>query len=456
MGAACGATGQETGTESEAGTPTTAGASEAGETVSFGDMESPCGAGTATIAPGEGPSTDTMKIGVANDRGADAVGRPGLNKEVWDASQAFAQWCNDQGGIQGLPIELVELDAQAINVEAAMTKACTEVFAMVGGGMAQDQMQFSGNAGSDFHKCGLIDIPAFAVSIEKSGSNGKVEPVPNPADSIATGFVRDFVSLYPEQSKKMVVAYGELPSLLTIKAGFDAAAEAEGLTLLKPITYPLLGVDDWGQYADLVIQSGAESMFWIGEPDSAANINAKLREKGWDGPILHQSNIYDKSLFDAGVKSADDNVIRSAFYPFEEADKWPATQQYLDLMATVPDAKLALLGVQSMSAWLLFVTAANACAEANDGVIGRTCILEEATAVSEWTGGGLHAPTDPGSGVGPECGLLLISKNGKFERLWPELDSDEEVNGFSCPEDSIVDVDVSSLGNPKIDPERKL
>jgi hypothetical protein len=105
----------------------------------------------------------------------------------------------------------------------------------------------------------------------------------------------------------------------------------------------------------------------------------------------------------------------------------------------------------------LFSVAANSCAEKNDGVIDRTCVLEEAAAVDEWTAGGLHVPTDPGSEDPPECGLLLVVKDGGFERLFPEVGGDgDDRDGFSCPEDSIADVDTSELGEGKVDPDRPI
>ncbi len=452
VGSACGASGDDNAQENEGETTTT---SASGDNASFGDLPTPCGEGSASVAPDEGPSTDSLQIGVANDRSADI--RPGLNKEFWDTAEAYAKWCNDQGGIQGLPIELVDLDGQVTNVEAAMTKACTEVFAMVGGGYAQDQLEFSGKDGSDFHKCGLIDIPAFAVSIEKSLSNGKIEPLPNPANKVSTQWVRDFKALYPTETEKMVVVYGELPSMQTVKAQFDAAAEMEGIELAKPISYPIIGADDWGPYADLVIDSGATSLYWIGEPSNAANLSQKLNEKGWGGIVLHQTNTYDDVLFSFGDEGVEGSVIRTAFHPFEEADKWPAIQQFDDMLAQIPDAKSAALGLQAMSAWLLFSVAANSCADKNDGVIDRTCILEEAAAVDDWTAGGMHVPTDPGSGTPPECGMLLVVKDGGFARLYPELDGEgDDQDGFSCPSDSIADVDVSSLGEGKVDPDRSI
>ncbi|MCZ7629272.1 MAG: ABC transporter substrate-binding protein [Microthrixaceae bacterium] len=79
-----------------------------GET--FGDMESPCGEGKFTVDPEQAAGTsDVLRLGVANDRSSQIY--PGLNKEVWDASNAFVAWCNDQGGIGGLPIEIVDLDS---------------------------------------------------------------------------------------------------------------------------------------------------------------------------------------------------------------------------------------------------------------------------------------------------------------------------------------------------------
>ena len=99
----------------------------------FGDMPSPCGpatdAGVPTFADGQNGG-DTLKLGTATDHGYEAA--PGLTVEMLDAAKAFAGWCNDQGGIRGLPIEIVDLDGKLFNVPAATEQACAEVFAMVG------------------------------------------------------------------------------------------------------------------------------------------------------------------------------------------------------------------------------------------------------------------------------------------------------------------------------------
>ena len=65
--------------------------------------------------------------------------------------------------------------------------------------------------------------------------------------------------------------------------------------------------------------------------------------------------------------------------------------------------------MQSMSAHLLFAQAASACGSE----LTRACLLEEASSVTEWTGGGLHVPQNPAENSPGECfALLRINADG--------------------------------------------
>lgn len=457
LATACGASGDESGSaneESGGGSSTTAAAAEpAGG--SFGDLKGVCGPGDAKVDPAEaGAATapGSITLAVANDRGSEI--RPGLNKEIYDASVSFSEWCNEQGGIDGLKINLIDADGKLFEVESAMTKVCSDAFAMVGGAFTQDELEFSGKDGSDFHKCNMIDVPAFAVSAVKGLSNGQVQPLPNPVTKKSTQWIMDFKKLYPEDAKKNIVVYGELPPLMLVKDQYDAAVkEVGGIEQLPALPYPVTGLADWTPLAQKVKDSGATSLYWVGEPSNAANLFKALRDQGWKGTILNETNIYDPQAFSAGNTAAEGIVVRTASHPFEEAEKWPAVKQYQDqLKQYVPDGKQAALGLQSTSAWLLFATAAKACAEKNNNTITRKCILDQAAAQKDWTGGGLHVPTSPGRTTPPECGMLMIAKNGGFERLYPEIGgTDDDQDGFHCPPNSIATV-PGDRGVPKINP----
>jgi hypothetical protein len=187
-------------------------------------------------------------------------------------------------------------------------------------------------------------------------------------------------------------------------------------------------------------------MHLVGEPVYLGNAVRALREQGWEGDPVVETNMYDQQYVDAaGAENAVGTVIRTVFHPFEEADQWPATKQYMDIVNdNVDDAKIATLGAQSFSAWLLFATAANDCAADNDNVLTRACVLEAAADIDEWTAGGLHSPGEPGplGGTPGVCEMAIVVRtDGEFERLAPEIGSDEDDgDGFTCFEDSHVPV----------------
>ncbi len=458
VGAACGASGEDDAGEDESTTTEAAGTTDAASAADFGTLQAPCGDGDYTVKEGEqGKGADKLYIGVGNDRRSQI--RPGLDKELWDAGVAYADWCNAQGGIGGLEVVPVDLEASIFEVEKAMTTACTDVFAMVGGGMVQDNLQFSGKDSSDFHTCKLIDVPAYAVSPEKGDSNGQVQPVPNPGSTVANTYIRDYAELYPDESEKVAIAYGDLPSLDVTREKNEAAIKDVGLDLVGAFPFPPTGLTDWTPLARSIIDSGATTLMFVGEAGQQASLMAKLREQGWKGIALLETNMYDPLLFSTGNEVAEGTVVRMTVHPLEEADQWPGTKQYLDLLGTVPDARVGPLGVQAMSAWLLFTTAANACAAKNDGVLDRTCILQEAAAESDWTGGGLHAAADPArfdEAESQECGMLLVVKDGTFERLSPEVGGkDDDGDGFHCPDNGTTEVPGGGQAG-KVDPSRPI
>ncbi len=456
----CGASGDAAPEESEdRGEAAVSTAPTEADETAFGDIEGPlCGEGDFTVEASEaGLGTDKLYIGVANDRSSSI--RPGLNKSMYDASQAFAGWCNEQGGIGGLPIEVVDLDAALFDVEAAMTTACRDVFAMVGGGMAQDALQFSGREGSDFHGCSMIDIPGFAVSAEKADSNGQVQPLPNVGGSVANTWLTDFAALEPEASTDWSVIWADLPSLEIMRTKYKTAVEGiDGMEMVGEQSYPPIGITDWMPYAQKMMESEATSFTWVGEVENLSDFLTAADVQGWEGVPILETNMYDQKL--TTNPAAEGAVVRMQLHPIEEADRWPATAKYLELLDEyTDDGESSALGIQSMSAWLLFATAANACGEENDGVLDRTCILEQAAAVDDWTGGGLHAETNPDRFDEVEaspCGMLVVVRDGKFERLYPELDGEgDDGDGFHCPEDGVTEIPGGGEDGV-VDPDRPI
>jgi hypothetical protein len=181
------------------------------------------------------------------------------------------------------------------------------------------------------------------------------------------------------------------------------------------------------------------------------------RQQGWQGRVVSETSIYDEQLLAEG-DVVEGTVARVSVHPLEEAELWPAVQQYLDMVDQhVPDGIVGPMGMHSLSAWLLFATAADDCGARNDGVLERECVLAAAEELEDWTGGGLHAPQDPagaGDATASACGLLVMVEGGEFVRLAPELDAeDDDGDGYHCPEDGVSQVPANE-GKGVIDPDR--
>lgn len=416
----------------------------------FGTLPSPCGPGAATIAGGQngGP---TLRLGTATDHGYEAS--PGLTVEMLDAAEAFAAWCNEQGGIGGLRLEIVDLDAKLFQVPPAMEQACAETFAMVGGGWVFDDQMFP-----RFHECGMISFPAYTVTPTAAMANGKMQPIPNPANVKPAGWLIWASEQHPDAITASAIVYGDFLTTQVVADQLVATMDGVGgFTVVDRVTYNPAGEANWAPFAQRLLDGGVRALFFIGPPADYLLLAKAMDEIGYSPEIaLGEANLYDATMVTGGNAALTDGfAVRTAYSPFEEADRSPGMQSYLDIMATFnPDGKVAGLGLQSMSAMLLFAEAANACLAINGGVLERECVLAAGATITGWTGGGLHSPTDPGSNLPPPCNLLLQVRDGAWRRLYPELGSaDDNGEGWHCDEEGVYEItgdfgDVASGVDP--------
>lgn len=429
LAAGCSSRGEDTsaGTDASATTATTA-AAAAGD---FGDLRAVCGPseGGGQLPtggdPGEtqGITDDTITVGTIADPGF--TGRPGLNQEIFDAGTAFVEWCNAAGGINGRRLELNLHDAKLTEYTAAVDEACASDFAVVGDGAVQDNLWESTG-----HACGLPDLPAFAVTNAKNGNfgddpveRGVVQAVPSNADRFLVGPWLQVAEEHPDAIAHTGILYADLDTLVEQKDKTVDGLEQVGYTIVNQTSYNVLGEANWAPLAQGLADDGVRVLHFVGEPENLAQLLQSMDEIDYHPDvILQQTNFYDQNFLDSAGDAAEGVLVQSAFVPFEEAADNPATQQYLDIVDAV-DGKVALLGAQSVSAWLLFATAAKACDLEND--LSRSCLLDQAGGTTEWTGGGLHAATDPSNNSGAPCYLMMEVQDGAFVRYHPD-------EGFDC------------------------
>ena len=441
-----------------AGAPTTDGGAETTAPpateppgVMFGDLPSPCGPGDATIAEGQNGG-DTLRLATGTDKGADVA--PGLNAEMYDAAVAFAGWCNEQGGIGGLPVEIIDADAKLFGVPSAMETICADAFAMVGGGWAFDDQQFP-----RFHECGMIDVAGYTVTTAKSMSNGMVSPLPNRSD-VKPGLWWKWVKdNHPDAIGRTGWVYTDITAAaLNDQSYAEIVDQLGGFEVVERIPHNPIGEPNWAPFAQRMKDSDVQVLSFIGAPEFLAQMLRSMQDIDYRPEVVVlETNHYADVLINQAGDAAEGAVARTAFVPLDERDRSPALDDYLTMMATHnPDGKIANLALQSTSSFLLFATAAKACIEANDGVLDRECVLAEVSTITEWTAGGLHAPSNLAENLPSSCTALVQVQDGEWTRLWPEIGSaDDAGNGFAC-DDSTLFTMTGDYGdvNAGVDPNR--
>ena len=95
--------------------------------------------------------------------------------------------------------------------------------------------------------------------------------------------------------------------------------------------YPPTGPTSWAPYVQSMKDKGVKGLIWVGEPENLAKFEQALVDANYPLDwIRTDANHYDSKLIDVGGAAIKNTYIRSVFYPFEDASKNPATQQYLD------------------------------------------------------------------------------------------------------------------------------
>ncbi len=432
--AACSRDDGDTTAESEGDpTTTTAGGGEGTDDATllanggFGDLEAVCQEGDAAGATAPGVTDTSITVGTMTDKGSVV---PGLNEEMYDTAVAFTEWCNEQGGILGRELILSDVDAKLFDYEPAVTEACGRDFALVGGGAVFDE-----DPNGVRVACELPNLAGYVVSAEGHTAELQVQPIPNPIYNIAMGRYAAALREFPDSGDRYAVMASAIPSVLLVKQQSIETAESLGMELVYEYDYQTQGETGWANFVREMEAADVKILEIIGQPQNLIELTDQMDIAGWyPDTILLSANFYD-DLYRQGASTEPNLFIQSVFYPLEMAADNKATQDYLDLMEQYnPDGKVALLGMQGLSSWLLFAEAATECGSD----LTAACLLEQAEAQTAGTGGGLHSRQTPGNTQASPCFLILGLEEEGFVYNEQATAPDEGI--YNCDDEIVIEM----------------
>jgi ABC-type branched-subunit amino acid transport system substrate-binding protein len=362
----------------------------------------------ATSGPNvQGVSSSSIRLGVISDVGYS--GYPGLNQELYDASDVFVDWCNSLGGINGHKIQLDKLDAKLLEYKAAITQACSQEFALVGGGGVFD------NTGQvERLSCLLPDFPGYVVTPEARGADLEVQATNGGSNTAVNfGLARYLDQKFPSAGNAVGYLTANTSTTITNKDQYQEAGASFGWKTVYDAQYNALGEPTWLPFAQAIKDKGTKGLYFVGSAvnlahliNSLAQINYKL---DW---VAGPQNMYDPQLIALGGNDLNTNnvYINDATTPFT-ATEVPAIPQYEELFDKyLPKGlKTASLGLNSFAAWLLFAQAAKACGDH----ITRLCVYENGIHTTSFDGGGLSGKLNPSTPEVPTDCFVPVLANPK-------------------------------------------
>jgi ABC-type branched-subunit amino acid transport system substrate-binding protein len=398
----------------------------------FGSLKAVCGPGDAKGATDVGVTDTTIRVGTMADPGATA--QPGLDQELFDTAEAFVKWCNAAGGILGRTLQLDKWDSKLTEVAARMIQACPVDLSLVGNGEAFD------SAGVDQRtKCKLPEVAGYVVSSQASHAPLSIQAIPASDHQSGLGGA---LRLLKAADPSIVGHVGQLSSQLqSVKDAGDrdrAAIKQLGFTEVYYDEAPVL-VDNWRPYAQNLQTKGVQLFTIVNAPDNLAALYRSLSDVGYYPKYaLLPANMYDTKLTKGAGTALKGNVlVVTNAVPFELASTHPATKQYLDILAKyVPGAQPKALGINGFSSWLLFATAAKECGSQ----LTRTCLLDKARAVTDWNGGGLHAPTHPGTASSSFSPCFLLMRATATGFVYDKALTKPTNDIFNCDPKNVFDL----------------
>jgi ABC-type branched-subunit amino acid transport system substrate-binding protein len=397
------------------------------DTVMFGTLESPCGPtpdGMTLTASDQGVTADSITVATISDPGGPI---PGLNQGMFDSMDAFADWCNDQGGINGREVIVEKLDAGVLQYREKVVEACGFAFALVGGGGSLDEL-----GAQEAVDCGLVDVPGFGVSALKNLSDRMYQAAPNPSDQYNIGAAQWMAEQDPDAIKTAASLYTKVETTETQEARHREAYEQAGFEFVYDAASNLNEVN-WAPIVVAMRNEDVEYVTLTSSWEEGANLQKAMVEQGFAPTFFDlEANYYNDKYPKAAGPAADGTLVRITIWPFEEADENAAMTAYLDALRATngDDVVPELLGVQSFSSALLFAQAVKALG----ADVTREGLLDELAQITEWDGGGLHGPNNPGENTSSGCFIVMEVVDGGFERRYPD-------EGFNCEADNIVDLE---------------
>jgi ABC-type branched-subunit amino acid transport system substrate-binding protein len=353
----------------------------------------------------------------------------GLFKGATVGDQAYADYVNSTGGINGRKIVVTDSDdkfAGAGNRQATQS-AIDSDFAMVGNFSLEDS--YGGQLLAANH--GMPD-----VSVVLDPATNKLPNVFSPVPLNAgweEGPLQFLKSKYPKDIHAVGAMVGGFPSAETDWVGEKNALDKVGFKVIYDPTYTVT-TTDFTQNVIAMKNAGVKMVFMDSMAENyAAAFLKDLTEQNFHPVVVLGAAAYTNTLVkdSGGAAAVDGDYLEqnTSLYLGEDAKAVPAVATFLHwINVASPGFKTDLY---SMYAWLSMELFTQALKSAGSDP-SRGSELQALSKITTFNGNGLIAPDDPSAKTVGNCYLIAKVVNGQFVRTSDDPPVTGATHGYRC------------------------
>src|SRR5580658_2130891 len=379
---------------------------------------------TSKGASSPGVSATTVTVGQVDDLSAPL---PGLFKGAEDGTQAYFDYINSLGGVNGRTIKLDAQDSKYDpgTVVAATTEQIENDFALVGGFSLVDSSEEP-----VVKAAGMPDI-AFPLNPALGDLPDSYSPFPNTDSDVPLTVFKVLKQKLPEQAKHLGIIWSDASAATAVgEQAFERAARAEGFKIVYSAGYAPSQTTFLANVLTMKAR-GVQMFFTQGLPDAYAATLAEEMEQQNFNPINVEGDAYSTNLVKDGGPAVDHMYIEINYLLYLGADSsFPAVKLFTKWMKIAdPNANFELESLYGWAAAQLFVEGLR-----NAGNPPTRAGLEAALdKVTSFNASGLLTTSDPAQNIPGSCLVLAQVQGTRIVRVAPTPPT-----GFYCLPHSLL------------------
>ena len=335
---------------------------------------------------------------------------PGLFKSAQAAVTAYLAYFNSTSSVCGRKLKLVSLDSGTSESgdQQASTSACGEAFAMVGSLSA-----FDAGGTNVVDQCGIPDLRTLTTEplrFHSPMSYGVYSTAVPEITSVPFRYVKTLGDAY----KSAGYVYLNAGAAIIQAQSFMKALTSLGYQIKDQIAIDVTSVPNYNGYATELKSDGIKYVEYTGAYQYAQKLKEAFEQQDYHPIFMLDPVAYDAGFVSAG--SAMDGTY--VFVPgplFQEADRNPELQTYIDWLQRTSGGTPTFFGVYAWCAAALFTQLAVELG----GKLTRASLLTAIRGVHNYTNNGMVPPQDPGGKHTTHCASVLQLEHGAWIRRTP-------------------------------------